>query len=131
MILPSSATRSSRLVCENVSKARRAAATALSTSALEPSATSYIASSVAGLTTGVEFLTTGSTQAPSLQNCLRLTIVNLLMSGANERGTERSAGILARMHRKMNPPYAGRRTAADAAYKVGGVKEARRVFRRP
>ena len=66
MIFESSATRSSRLVCEKVSKARLAAATALSTSALEPSATSYIASSVAGLTTGVDFLTTGSTQAPSM-----------------------------------------------------------------
>ncbi len=33
---------------------------------LEPSAMSYIASSVAGLTTGVVFLTTGSTQAPSM-----------------------------------------------------------------
>ena len=58
--------RSSRLVCEKVTKARLAAATALSTSALEPSATSYIASSVAGLTTGVDFLTAGSTQAPSM-----------------------------------------------------------------
>src|SRR5258708_36675475 len=27
----------------------------------------------------------------------------------------------------MTPPYAGRRTAADAAYKVGDVKEARRL----
>src|SRR5438445_112264 len=77
MILPSSATRCSRLVCENVSKARRAAATALSTSALEPSASSYIASSVAGLTTGVDFLPTGSTQAPSMENGLRLTLVHL------------------------------------------------------
>jgi len=42
-------------------------------------------------------------------------------------GTERSAGILARKPGKMNPPYAGRRTAADATYKDGGVTEARRV----
>src|SRR5579871_2274618 len=43
------------------------AATALSTSALEPSAISYIGSSVAGFTTGVVFpLTTGSTLAPSM-----------------------------------------------------------------
>jgi len=27
----------------------------------------------------------------------------------------------------MNPPYTGRRTAADAQYKVGDVKEARRA----
>ena len=46
--------------------------------------------------------------------------------GANGRETKRSASILARKHRKMNPPYAGRRTAADAAHKVGGVKVARR-----
>src|SRR3954452_20704889 len=85
MTLASSATRSSREVCENVSNARRAAATALSTSALEPSATSYIASSVAGLTTGVGFLTAGSTQPPSMYNCLRLTIVNLLPSEHLER----------------------------------------------
>src|SRR6266446_5791785 len=51
---------------------------------------------------------------------MRLTIVNLLMSGAKGEGTERSAGILARMHRKMNPRYAGRRTAADAGFKVSG-----------
>src|SRR5258708_31666100 len=31
------------------------------------------------------------------------------------------------MPQKMNPPYAGRRTAEEAAYKVGGVKEARRL----
>src|ERR1019366_594810 len=42
------------------------------------------------------------------------------------RGTERSASILARMPGKMNPPYAERRTAADATYKISGVKEARR-----
>ena len=45
----------------NVSNARRAAATALSTSAAEPSAISYSASSLAGLTTGKVFLATGST----------------------------------------------------------------------
>src|ERR1700735_5342438 len=86
MTLESSATRSSRLVCEKVSKARLAAATALSTSALEPSAISYIGSSVAGLTTGVDFLATGSTQAPSMSNSRRLTIVNLVISGAYEKG---------------------------------------------
>ena len=46
--------------------------------------------------------------------------------GANGRGTERSASILARNLRKMNPPYAGRRIAADATYKISVVKEARR-----
>src|SRR3954467_5131901 len=89
MIFASSATRSSRLVCENVSKARRAAATALSTSALEPSATSYIASSVAGLTTGVDFLTAGSTQAAAIENCRGLTIVTLLIS----KGEKRERGV--------------------------------------
>src|SRR5215204_2984589 len=77
MIFSSSATRSSRLVCEKVSKARLAATTALSRSALEPRATSYIGSSVAGLTTGVDFLTTGSTQAAAMENCIRVTIGNL------------------------------------------------------
>src|SRR3981081_4046915 len=48
---------------------------------------------------------------------MRLTIVNLLISGANGRGTERSASILARMPQKMNPPYVRRRTAAEAAYR--------------
>src|SRR6266478_4446566 len=46
--------------------------------------------------------------------------------GANGRGTERSASILARKLGKMNPPYTGRRTAADAPYKISAVKEARR-----
>ena len=49
MILPSSARRSSRLVCDQAGKAARAAATALSTSADEPSAMSANFSSVAGL----------------------------------------------------------------------------------
>ena len=40
---------------EKVSNALRAAATALSTSAFEPTATSYIGSSVAGLTTGTVY----------------------------------------------------------------------------
>src|SRR5712691_9278835 len=58
---------------------------------------------------------------------MRLTIVNLLISGANGRGTECSASILARKPGKMNPPYAGRRTAADAAYKIGGAEDARQT----
>src|SRR5260370_23063748 len=58
---------------------------------------------------------------------MRLTIVNLLISERMEGGTERSAGILARKLEKMNPPYAGRRLAAHATYKVGGVSMARRV----
>jgi hypothetical protein len=66
MILVISSMRSSRVVTEKVSNAFRAAATALSTSAFEPTATSYIASSVAGLTTGTVFMTAGSTQAPSI-----------------------------------------------------------------
>ena len=66
MIFSNSAMRSSRVVTENVSKARRAAITALSTSALEPSEIWYSASSVAGLMTSVVFLTTGSTHAPSM-----------------------------------------------------------------
>ncbi len=66
MTLLSSSTRCSRLVSENVSNARLAALTALSTSAAEPSAISYSVSSLAGLTTGNVFLATGSTQAPSM-----------------------------------------------------------------
>src|SRR5712671_826666 len=57
---------------------------------------------------------------------MRLTIVNLFDFGANGRGTERPANILARKPGKMNPPYAGGRTAANAAYKISPVKEARR-----
>ena len=66
MIFSMSAMRSSRVVTEKVSNALRAATTALSTSAFEPTATSYMGSSVAGLTTGTVFMTAGSTQAPSM-----------------------------------------------------------------
>src|ERR1700722_6608964 len=57
---------------------------------------------------------------------MRLTIVNLLISGQMEGGTERSAGILARKPDKLNPPYAGCRIAADATYEVG-VAETRQL----
>src|ERR1700722_9694893 len=59
---------------------------------------------------------------------MRLTIGNLLISGAMERAFSRHsyAGILARTRAKLNPPYAGRRVAAVAGYKVGDVKDARR-----
>src|SRR5882757_9437141 len=57
---------------------------------------------------------------------MRLTIVNLLISERMEGGTERSTSILARKPGKMNPPYAGRCTAADAEYKICDVKDARR-----
>jgi hypothetical protein len=46
---------------------------------------------------------------------------------ANGGGTERSASILARKPGKLNPPYAGCRIAANAGYKIEGVKEARRT----
>jgi hypothetical protein len=59
---------------------------------------------------------------------MRLTIVNLVISGARIKGTEGSASILARMPGKMNPPYAGRRIAAGGIYKVRVVKDARRMF---
>src|SRR5258708_30520679 len=62
---------------------------------------------------------------------MRLTIVNLVISGANGGGMDRSASILARNVRKMNPPYAGRRIAAEATYKVGAVEVARWSFCRP
>jgi hypothetical protein len=62
---------------------------------------------------------------------MRLTIGNLFDFGANGGETERSAGILARNFPELNPPYAGCRIAADALYKVGDVKEARRSIRRP
>src|SRR5260370_31512920 len=44
---------------------------------------------------------------------------------------ERSASILARNVRKMNPPYSGRRIAAQATYKDGAVEVARWSFCRP
>ena len=61
MMRSSSATRSSRVVCENVSKARCAAATARSTSAALPSAIVPIGCSVAGLMTSSVFSRAGAT----------------------------------------------------------------------
>src|SRR6267154_6036108 len=56
---------------------------------------------------------------------MRLTIVNLVISGRRIRERERSAGILARKSQELNPPYAGYRDAAGAGYKVSGVTDAR------
>ena len=64
-IEPSRARRSSRVVCEYVSNARRAATTAASTSSGPPSATLPITSSVAGLTMSSSRFDRGSTHAPS------------------------------------------------------------------
>jgi hypothetical protein len=61
---------------------------------------------------------------------MRLTIGNLFIAGRMDKGTERSAGILARKPGKMNPPYTGRRVAAGAEYRIGDMKEARRAIRR-
>ena len=61
-----SARRSSGLVSEYDSKARRAAATALSTSAAEPSEILAIASSVAGSMTGKSCALVGGTHFPSM-----------------------------------------------------------------
>ena len=66
MIFSSSAMRSSRDVTEKVANARRAAATALSTSALEPSEMRAKASSLAGLMTSIVLGVTGSTHLPSI-----------------------------------------------------------------
>src|SRR5260370_5050473 len=60
---------------------------------------------------------------------MRLTIVNLFISGRMYGERKRSAGILARKPGKLNPPYAGRRVAADTGYKVRAVTEARRGIR--
>ena len=60
------ARRSAFVVCEKVSKARRAAATALSTSAADPIAISAKLSSVEGSTTGRVAGVSGSTQRPSM-----------------------------------------------------------------
>src|SRR5258705_1402094 len=62
---------------------------------------------------------------------MRLTIVNLFMQGEKIRERKRSAGILARKPGELNPPYAGRRDAAEPEYRVRGVKEARRVIPSP
>ena len=56
--------RSSTLLCDQVSKAARAAFTALSTSAAEPIEMRPATASVAGLMTSSVFGVTGSTQAP-------------------------------------------------------------------
>ncbi len=63
---PSTSRRSSRLVCDQAGKALRAAMTALSTSAAEPSAILPQTSSVAGLMTSSVFNSTGSTHLPSI-----------------------------------------------------------------
>jgi hypothetical protein len=57
---------------------------------------------------------------------MRLTIVNLFMQGEKIRERKRSAGILARKPGELNPPYAGRRDAAEPEYRVQSVKVARR-----
>ena len=62
----STSRRSSRLVCDQVANALRAALTALSTSAAEPSAILPDTCSVAGLTTSSVFGSTGSTHWPSM-----------------------------------------------------------------
>ena len=56
--------RSSTEVCENVSKAAFAAATAASTSAAPPMAIDAIGFSVAGLMTSIVSVVLGSTHAP-------------------------------------------------------------------
>ena len=66
----STAPRSSREVCDQGIKARRAASTARSTSAAEPMAILPQGSSVAGLITSSGWTpSAGSTQAPSMKNC--------------------------------------------------------------
>ena len=62
----SKANRSCFEVIENVLKAWLAAATALSTSAAFPRATVATICSVAGLITGIVFVESGETQAPSM-----------------------------------------------------------------
>ncbi len=64
MMRSSSATRSSRVVCENVSNAALAAATAASTSAWPPRAMASMASSVAGLMTSRRSSVDGATHSP-------------------------------------------------------------------
>jgi hypothetical protein len=67
MIALSRSMRCSRVVCEKVSNARRAAATAMSTSFALPSAMRAIGSSVAGLiTVNGRAPAAGSTQRPSM-----------------------------------------------------------------
>src|SRR3954447_18626807 len=59
---------------------------------------------------------------------MRLTIGNLFIAGRKDRGTERSADILARKSGELTPPYAGRRVAAGAEYRAGVMREARRMY---
>src|SRR6185312_14876618 len=56
---------------------------------------------------------------------MRLTIVNLFISGRMKGERKRSAGILARKPGQMNPPYAGGRDAAGAGYKIREATVAR------
>src|SRR5438270_10709325 len=56
---------------------------------------------------------------------MRLTIVNLFISGRMKGERKRSATILARKPAELNPPSAGRRIAAGAGYRVGDVRVAR------
>ncbi len=69
MIRSSRASRSSTGVCDHVSNAALAAATAASTSACVPIAIVVIGSSVAGLITARVVSPSGSTHAPSMKNC--------------------------------------------------------------
>ena len=66
MIACSTSRRSSRLVCDQVVKALRAASTALSTSAAVPIAILPETCSVVGLSTSNVFGSTGSTHLPSI-----------------------------------------------------------------
>src|SRR5690348_1263289 len=59
---------------------------------------------------------------------MRLTIGNLLMSGAKVKG-ERSATILARKPDDLNLPGCLTCFAAEEGYKVSGMTEARRRIR--
>ena len=80
MMRSSSATRSSREVCENVSNAARAAFTAASTSSAVPSRILPTACSVAGLMTSSSRRPAGLTHAPSMKNCLK-SYMRILRSG--------------------------------------------------
>ena len=66
MIACSTSRRSSRLVCDHVANALRAALTALSTSADAPSAILPETCSVVGLSTSRVFGSMGSTHWPSM-----------------------------------------------------------------
>src|SRR5687767_2257217 len=95
MMRSSSATRSSREVCEYVSNALRAALTAASTSSAVPRRILPTACSVAGLMTSSSRRPAGLTHAPSMKNFLK-SYMGILRRGRSNDTSATHVGLLFR-----------------------------------